>query len=156
MFLILQHSFKKIVNRKSRRYIYMKFISCGSATSQLSRLVYDLHPTFIFLSFLKRQFLDFDPNWQPRWNALPATAKNLTHFGYSFQKSHLLRIFHPELLLCDLGSETSELVSGASCSLIYREIQGQQPQNRDAVLHFYPWPLDLFSPGTNKSKKISR
>jgi hypothetical protein len=53
----------------------MKFISCGSATTQLARLVYDGHPTFKFLAFLKWQFLDFDLNWQPRWNALPATAK---------------------------------------------------------------------------------
>jgi hypothetical protein len=122
----------------------MKFVSCGSATTQLSRLVYDLHPTFKFLSFLKRQFLDFDPNWQPRCNALPATAKKSTHFGYSFQNSQLLRIFHPELLLFELTSETSELVSGASGSLIYREIQREQPQNRTAVLHFYPRPFYLF------------
>jgi len=83
----------------------MKFVPCGSATTQLSRLVYDLHPTFKFLSFLKRQFLDFDLNWQPRRNASPATAKKSTHFGYSFQKLQLLRIFHPELLLFELTSE---------------------------------------------------
>jgi hypothetical protein len=75
MYLKLELSFKRIANRKSRRYIYMKFISCGSATTQLARLVYDGHPTFKFLAFLKWQFLDFDLNWQPRWNALPATAK---------------------------------------------------------------------------------